>query len=38
MKRRGNALKGQKLFYLCNAFALSGRRLHASDTQGVALG
>ena len=38
MNRRGSALKGQKLYHLRYAFALSGRRLHAPDTQGDALG
>ena len=38
MKWRGNALKGQKLYQLRYAFALTGRRLHAPDTQGAALG
>jgi hypothetical protein len=38
IKRHGNALKGQKLYHLHKAFALSGRRLYAPDTQGGALG
>ena len=38
MKRCDNALKGQKHNATHRSFALSGRRLHVPDTQGVALG
>ena len=32
------ALKGQKPYHVFHAFALTGRRMHTTLTQGVALG